>query len=74
MACRKALEHRGKFTQRNMTEGNERRRWHGTPHECCALLNDYVDENGTCADQGCNICSIANIGLLKPSGVNQLQR
>lgn len=57
-----------------MTEGNERRRWHGTPNEHCVLLNDYVNDKGYCTDQGCNICNIANIGLLKPSDINQSQR
>ena len=57
-----------------MREGNERRRWHGTPNEHCVLLNDYVNDKGYCTDQGCNICNIANIGLLKPSELNQSQR
>ncbi|KAF8890341.1 hypothetical protein CPB85DRAFT_263149 [Mucidula mucida] len=55
------VEARGKFSldpQRKMTEGNERRRWHGTRKDC--HLGDPGHHQGPsfCASPTCSLCKI----------------
>lgn len=49
------VEGRGRFKQRNMEAGNERRRWHGTTRAC--LLGD-PGKTTICSLPACSLCSI----------------
>ncbi|KAF5370433.1 hypothetical protein D9615_009748 [Tricholomella constricta] len=56
-AYRAEVEARGKFTAQNLTEGNEKRRWHGTKRNCT------IGDNGrttlcNARPKDCPMCSI----------------
>lgn len=57
-----------------MARGNERRRWHGTPHSQCKLTGRNISRSGRTNDRGCAICSISNTGFRRPKQCHSLQR
>lgn len=57
-----------------MARGNERRRWHGTPHNHCKLLRRNISRTGYTNDRRCAICSISNTGFRSPVQCHGIQR
>jgi hypothetical protein len=53
---RAQVEARGHFSSRGMSEGNERRRWHGTTRTC--NLGDNPANLAFCGSTTCSLCSI----------------
>ncbi|EIM82323.1 uncharacterized protein STEHIDRAFT_160871 [Stereum hirsutum FP-91666 SS1] len=52
---RKSLEDNGHFRSKNLEEGNEQRRWHGTKRACFLGDPGYTQ---LCSDASCSLCSI----------------
>jgi len=53
---RKKVEEEGNFVAQQSSEGNERRRWHGTRRAC--LIGDNPTDPKLCALTTCALCSI----------------